>query len=149
MGNGILVPGSNNIVEYSKIANSFGYGGTHSQGIQLFSNYVRNMTIRYNIFQDIRGTAAIACAWGTDGLNVYGNIFYNTPGSDGFTSPATIVDISDPDETGLTNARIYNNTFYRYNPPGEGSPEGHSGVFIQFTSDSSTNHIYNNLFYNF
>jgi len=143
MGNGILLHGDNNIVEYSKIANSFGYEGTHSQGVQLFSSNVRNMTVRHSIFQDIRGTAAIACAWGTDGLNVYGNIFYNTPGSSGFTSPATIVDISDPDEIGLTNARIYNNLFYRYNHMANG---GHPGVMISYTSDSSTNLIYNNLF---
>ncbi len=143
MGNGVLLHGDNNIVEYSKIANSFGYGGTHAQGVQLFSSNVKNMTIRNNIFQDIKGTAAIACAWGTDGLNVYGNIFYNTPGSDGFTSPATIVDISQPDEIGLTNAHIYNNLFYRYNHTANG---GHAGVRIAYTSDPSTNLIYNNLF---
>ena len=143
MGNGVLLHGENNIVEYSKITNSFGYEDTHAQGIQLFSSNVKNMTIRNNIFQDIRGTGAIACAWGTDGLYVYGNIFYNTPASSGFTSPATIVDISDEDEIGITNAHIYNNLFYRYNHTANG---GHPGVFISYTSDSSTNLIYNNLF---
>ncbi|MBN2102516.1 right-handed parallel beta-helix repeat-containing protein [bacterium] len=147
MGNGILLHGENNIVEYSKIADSFGYGGTHSQGIQLFSNSVVNMTIRYNIFQDMRGTADIASAWGTDGLDIYGNIFYNTPGSSGYTSPAAIHDLSSgPEETGLTNAHIYNNLFYRFNEDHVNVNHNHAGVLITYTSDPSSNLIYNNLF---
>ncbi len=143
MGNGITLHGENNLVEYTKIAKTHGYGGSHSQAIQLFSNSIVNMTIRYNIFQDISGTAAIALAWGTDGINIYGNIFYNSPGSSAYTSPATIHELSQPDETGVINARIYNNLFYRYDHTANG---GHAGVVISYTSDPSTNLIYNNLF---
>jgi len=138
--NGIVMTGNNHLLEYSLMARTRGAGSTHAQGLQLFGT-LNDFTIKNNIFRDIQGTATIACAWGTDGLYVYGNVFWQSDGQY-YNSPATIVDISQPDETGMTNARIYNNLWYHYT-----SSSGHPGVSVYHTTDSSTNLIYNNLFY--
>ena len=142
MGNAILLHGKNNIIENSMITETYGFGGVHSQGVQLFAQ-TENTTIRNNIFKNIIGTAAIACAWGTNGLNVYGNVFYNTT-TEISTSPAAIVDISDADGStgGLTDAKIYNNLFYNYK-----AATGYAGVSVRYSPDPESNEFYNNYFY--
>lgn len=141
--NGILIHGTNNLIEHTLFARIQSQEGSaiHGQAIQMFYNGTQNMEIRYCRFEDIGGTASIAMAWGTDRVTIHGNIFYYTAGFLGTgTSPGQIVEISDPIEIGLSNAQIYNNTF-------SNQPSGNSGIRI-YLQASETNHAYNNLWYN-
>lgn len=140
--NHLLVHGENNLVEHNLFARSFSTATHHSQAMQLFNSNVKNMVIRYNVFEDISGTASIAVAWGTDGLDIYGNVFKQSIGyaGDG-TGTGQIVEISDPGEIGLSNAHIYNNSFVNL-------LQGlNSGIRI-YLAASPSNYVYNNLWYN-
>lgn len=137
--NGVVLYGSDIVFDHVYIADIKGGGSTHAQGFQIFgasSNY----TIKNSLFKNIAGTAVIAMAWGMDGLQVYNNVFWQ-PDATYSTSPATIVDISEAGETGVTNAQIYHNTFFEYS-----AATGHPGVVLYLTSNSATNSIKNNLF---
>lgn len=139
--NGIVWNGDNLLFEHSLMKKVDGVVGVHAQGLQVFGAS-NNMTVRNNVFDSVSGTAVIAVAWGMDGMYVHGNVFYSSDISY-TTSPATIVDISEANEIGITNALVFNNTFYGYD-----NTTGHAGMTIAYTPDPSTNRFTNNLFVN-
>jgi len=163
VGNLSRMYGSNNTYQYNLFARSANWEGVHGAAIQEYTGLngtagqTTNLVIRYNIFEDIGGTAAVNIAGDNDGVDVYGNVFFWTGATypyslssvqsnqTYYTSPATIVDISSSEsgEAGLINLRVYNNTFYAA-PNGA---SGGAGFAVYLTSDSTTNHFYNNYFF--
>jgi hypothetical protein len=138
--NGAMMIGTDNIFEYNLMEEIQSAGSTHGQGLYLFGSS-SNINIRYNVFKDVKGTGTIGLAWGTDGIYIHGNVFWQTDPAYRTTN-ATIFDISDPGETGVTNMLVFNNTWYKYDDSVGGNP----GVSIYLTSDASTNKVQNNIF---
>jgi len=133
------------LVEYSQFTrNNSGVEGKHGQGLRFWGNKVDNgsdnITIRYNRIENIVGTGYIVLAWGNDNVKIYGNVFYRSSNDTrGGVGTGVIVDISEPGEIGLSNCRIFNNTFVNING-------WNAGIRIKFAA-SATNYAYNNLWY--
>ena len=92
--------------------------GVHGQAIQLTAPPMRDITIRFNHFVDISGTAAVAML-GSNGnftnISVYGNVFITTSNQSRYTySPAAIY---GRDTVSTYNISSFSNSFYNiYNP---------------------------------
>jgi hypothetical protein len=143
--NGMSIGATENVlIENTLFARSGGPSeSVHSQGIQVFGEGTKNLTIRNCVFEDIFGTASIAVAWGTNGLYIYNNIFRQTDSYSGNgTSPGQIVEITSGSYAGeLSNAYIYNNDFINIQ---KGLT---SGIWF-YKQKNGTNYVYNNIWFN-
>jgi len=140
-------------IEYNYFArNNGGEPGTsqegQSSGICDFGS--DDVIVRYNIFEDIMGTAFIALKSGISGIpftsnnwEIYGNVFYYTPdynrtvGGNGIIGDTGL----EGGPTGYTsNIKIYNNAFVDLRG---------DNIGIFFAAPLSTNNkVYNNIWYN-
>jgi len=109
---GILVTGSNEIIEYSVLQNNGGQ--QHSEMIDAAN--VQNLTIRYNVLENLvspDGTTYIEpqVNGGTvpNGIYIYGNVFKATRADEGTQNPSMFSSTSNEQ---VLNVFIYNNTIY-------------------------------------
>lgn len=130
------------LVEYNYVARNSSDTTFHSEGIS--DSGSSNLTVRYNIWQDIEGTAFIVSLGGgkngyVDNWSIYGNILFYSPDNptrrDGVGEGA----IGAINTAIARNWRVYNNTFV--NIPGYSAR-------VNFYHDGGGNRIYNNLWYN-
>jgi len=106
----LLLDGSRNVlIEHSYLARNASSPDAHGDGVRFWA--ADRGIIRYNRIEDIVGTGPIVLAWGNDHVDIYGNVILHTPGFAGAFGTGAIVDISEPGEIGVSNVRIYNNTF--------------------------------------
>jgi hypothetical protein len=106
-------------IEYSVIARNQSDASNHSEGIAFFGG-ARNATVRYNVFEDIEGTAYIATptvghpgcgGWVGSNWYVYGNSFGRPSGSSYSTPGNGVLYIFDTRVTGkfvFTNNTVHN-----------------------------------------
>jgi len=106
-----------------------------------------NVTIRYNRFEDIEGTAHIVVlnrsgpAETADSWHIYGNVHYCTadaPAGDCDCGNGIIACVNGEN---CPNWRVYNNTI-------EGIDEGSAGMLCNACGDNISREIKNNLWYN-
>src|SRR5260370_6407 len=125
-------------------------GGTECHGQAWEENLSTSLIARYNVFNDIQGTATLgvlnddASARATTGWDIYGNVFYDYIGGSGWNSNGTVACIN----TGITcvNIHVYNNTFAnQQNNAGAGSNS--VGATIQQSTCTNCD-FKNNIFYN-
>jgi hypothetical protein len=133
-----FLSGTNLVFEYI-------YGGEHEStanqhseiaSIWNFSVPVSDVTFRHSIFTHAEGTGGLIMEG--DGLYVYGNVFYQAPGSNWEAGNGVIGTWT---VSTLTNVKVYNNTFVSVTP----SPGGALGTL--FTAPITGNEAMNNLFY--
>lgn len=133
--NSITKPGNSQIdvycnnftEEYNWLAYNWSTPTSHAEGNALKGSFTNNI-VRYNIFEDMFGTAFIATpgAGGTstpNGLYVYGNVFMrsldNPEGLTGALGDGTIRILSC---TAISNVFVYNNTTVNMDSAISGSP---------------------------
>lgn len=132
------------IIQYCCIADNASVDPIHAEAIQAYGG--KFMTVRWNLFENIEGTAIIALKrGGSPTLDVagndwyiYGNIFWSTLDYDGeglsFAIGTTTNGVADND-----NMRIYNNTFVNH----------HKGTKIGVQNKYGNEAlVHNNLWYN-
>lgn len=107
------------LIEYVRIERNHGADvDSHGQGIAFIAPPMSNGTIRFCVFADVVGTAAIAWLGGNgltySNMTVYGNIFYSTDSVRYTYSPGSIYGRVGVNQTGFL---IYNNTFYNISKP--------------------------------
>ena len=127
------------ILEYSKLARNGYSDGIHREAWS--AGVDDNVTIRYCIFENISNTGYICLVNGVgnaENWQIYGNVFYRTPGDGSSVSRLIEVKYADPDFTSAINWRIYNNAVVNLQGLG-------AGVDIQ---SGSGNIAKNNIFYN-
>jgi len=114
----------------------------HGGGI-IFENS-QDITYRYNIFRDIRGTAGIEPKDSVQShMYMYGNIFYNTDSQYMYSNGA----ISNTGSDTNTHMHVYNNLFVDLD--GSGSAVGwFCGSGYCTGADQDTNVAHNNIVYN-
>lgn len=124
-------------------------GGTACHGQDWEDNNSVNLTARYNVFDNSHGTATLVVlsdgfAVTTSGWYVYGNVFYDYPGGDGWNANGTVACIN----TGITcdNMVVYNNTFANQQNTVAGAGSNVAGITVQQATASPV--CQNNLFYN-
>jgi len=128
----------NSVIEYSYFARLESVPEEHAESIAWQKG--DNNVIRYNYFVDGAGTGAIVLkknqdSWTNDNFEIYGNVFYNTPGySKGFGN-GVICDTSGG-VAASTNMKVYNNVFVNL--------YGNSGINWVM---GSSNQAYNNIWY--
>jgi hypothetical protein len=99
---------SNMLVEYNTIARNQSTAIWHSEGIA--AHYSSNVTIRYNTFEDIEGTAMIASLSGiVQNWEIYGNVFFYSEGSTRTGTGHGIFTTNVPGNS-ITGLKFYNNT---------------------------------------
>jgi len=110
------------IIEHCRleqIAGSPSNPDIHGQAIQLTDAPMNDITIRFNEFININGTAAVALLGSSGGLFsnifIYGNIFWSTDKSQYSYSPAAIY--GREGSNSQSNVLSYNNTFYNISNP--------------------------------
>ncbi|MBI5644305.1 MAG: right-handed parallel beta-helix repeat-containing protein [Deltaproteobacteria bacterium] len=130
----ILLRGTtDSVFEYLYVARNMSTAAEHSEGISAYGGTHRNI-VRYSVWEDITGTGILV--FDGDGWQVYGNVFFYTPGytySIGNGAVATWTGYK------VTNTKVHNNTFVNlkgYN----------AGVWFDATSGGG-NAAYNNLWY--
>ena len=133
------------LVEYSYFARNTSTTAVHSEAWQDYGS--DDITIRYNIFQDIEGSAFIALKkpfpTANDNWYVYGNVFMDTHKLENGTPYNFLVGEGIMTLSGKTtdvpsnNIRFYNNTIINVG--------GYSSAIQQF---SGTVYVYNNTWYN-
>jgi len=136
-------------IEYSYIArNNPDYEGSpQGEFWQAHGNDSYHI-LRYNIFEDGFGTAAIAMKkfghLDHFGWEFYGNVFYSTPNFDNGFGNGVIADTNKCVRDGVTchtsDMKIYNNVFINI--------EGVNAAPVYFRSPiTENNEVYNNIFY--
>jgi len=125
-------------------------GNPSNQGTALFDYGSDNMTIRYNIWEDISGTGFIDSKKNAFhdnyGWEIYGNVFYHTlgytyaggTGNGVIVVGATVCTVINPCTT--NDMKVYNNVFINI-------LGGSVGIFFEGT-ETLNNWTYNNIFYN-
>jgi len=131
---------TNMTLEYSKIArNGDGIGDTiHREAWSGVAE--KNVTIRYNIFEDISNTTFIGIVNNggdniTDNWAIYGNVFLHTPGGTGGVS--NWIQAGYNSTMTISNWKIYNNTIVGI--------KGTSNIYAPGTLINNV--AYNNIFY--
>ncbi len=123
--------------QYNWFNRNHSTGAAHAEGIST-SEGVGNWTCAYNVFEDIEGTACIASASGTSGLNntnwwIYGNCFtYNSSnrartGTDQTGGCGNGV-LALFDQNFYGDVFFYNNTIVNFNDYAVGGPIGGDNV---------------------
>ncbi|CAD7766608.1 MAG: Right handed beta helix region [Candidatus Argoarchaeum ethanivorans] len=103
---------ANNITfEYNYITRNATSPKSHGAGMEL--NNATDITIRYNLYEDITGSGWIGFYGGViNNVLIYGNIFRTTPS---YTPPeaynGVVYNTSGADDT-QSNIKVHNNTFY-------------------------------------
>jgi len=120
-------------------SSSSSYQGIHGEAIS-FRPTCSNIVVRYNIFEDVRGTGIVMAqdSTGFTDFYFYGNLAFTTDPSKYYTSNGFFATGDTND--GMREAYVYNNTMVDY------SSSGQTG--IRFHNDGGTNYAYNNLWYN-
>lgn len=122
-----------NIVEYCHVSRDYSDAISHGEGIQT-NTTVEYLFIRYSTWEDIEGTAILSLQ---STVEIYGNIFYNTPGYP--TAGQSGSGIGMGVAVGQNDIKIYNNTSYNL--------VGSNCAF--YASDTRTgNNMYNNIWVN-
>lgn len=136
------------VVEYNYFARNHSDAVNHSEGWQAQGG--KNIIFRYNIMEDIEGTAFIAIKKNSnqdhDNWKIYGNIFFNSPSfSSGIGGNGAIgISAGGTTNTSVTsNIKVYNNTFYNiagYN----------TGIYLMERGEGTPkdNYAYNNIWVN-
>ncbi|MBI2676542.1 MAG: right-handed parallel beta-helix repeat-containing protein, partial [Candidatus Yanofskybacteria bacterium] len=124
---------SNVVIEYSRVAHNRNTADWHTEGISSIGTN-SNITIRYNIWDDIDGTAVIAGvnSGTSNDWKIYGNIFARS-----------VTPIAYYNESGGTNRQTMNNLEF-YNNVVTGTSASQGGVYIQ---SGTNNKVYNNIWY--
>jgi MYXO-CTERM domain-containing protein len=123
---------TDSVIEYSYLANNKSTADWHSEGISYIGT-VADLTIRYNIWHDIEGTAIFAGV--NDGLakrwRVHGNVL------SGSACPPVAVYNDGSNNNKMEELEFHNNTITRISA-------SQGGLFIQ---SGSGNKAYNNLWF--
>jgi hypothetical protein len=130
------------IIEYNWISRNSSSAVNHSCGLS--DGYSNNVTIRFNIWEDIEGTSFIETMYGNaDNWAIYGNVFFHSsaygvpPNDEGVSGVIRVLNDSSNNAV-ATNWKIYNNTIANI-----------KGLWSGFRIDAgSNNYAYNNLWYN-
>lgn len=144
---------SNWTVEYSYFARNDTDTPTGNQGAGWFDFGSDDHTIRYNVFEDIAGTANIDMkkndADDNTGWEIYGNVFLNSALINGTGGNGVIGTTSEAGAWDTSGMRIYNNTFININALAT-SNGNNAGIFFFTDGDStvSDNLVKNNIWYN-
>jgi hypothetical protein len=128
------------IIEYSKIARN-GAGGDSIHREAWSASVDDNVTIRHSIFEDISNTAIIALVNGSgdaENWQIYGNVFWRTPGDGSGVSSCIQVKYSSPTFVSAVNWKVYNNVIVNLKGLGAGLAIG----------GGSGNVAKNNIWYN-
>jgi|GEM_PF-1262252 len=136
--------------QYSYFYLNNGGGSCHGQNWE--DNNSTNITARYNVFNESRGTAVVVvlcdiCSGAnivTNGFYVYGNVFYDIPGGSGWTANAAVACLGP--SIACNNMAIYNNTFANLQNNGAGAGSNTTGVSVNGATASPV--CMNNVFYN-
>ncbi len=145
------------LVEHNRIERLHpGDPNIHGQAIQLSGPPMRGITVRYNQFVDIAGTAALALLGSNSGMYsdifFYGNVLWSTDNIRYSYSPAAVF---GREGTSQSNVLSYNNTFYNVKNPNYWmmgdvitNPENRNNIYVncdfQFPNGNanSTNNFY-------
>jgi hypothetical protein len=113
---GVLFTGSNQIMEHSYLKNNGGQG--HAE--MVCASNVQNLTLRYNVFENMLSTTEAGA--GTtyiepqvnggaipNGIYIYGNVFKGTVANENTNNPSMFSSTSGEQ---VLNVHIYNNTVY-------------------------------------
>ena len=121
---GITLCGVDNVlIEHVTIArNHMADAASHGQGVAFIQPPMNNATIRYCVFADLVGTAAVAWLGGNgltySNMSFYGNLLYTTSDTARYNySPNALYGRPGTHQTGF---RVYNNTFYNIVKPKTG-----------------------------
>jgi len=123
------------LVEHSYFARNESTSAEHGEGI--FTVFSHRMVVRHNTFEDIEGTVCILVSGGDD-WQIYGNLFFWTPGFSRSTFGNGVIGTWSQVEYYSRNVRVYNNTFANIT----GALNGGLGL------KDGGNVAYNNLWYN-
>lgn len=138
----IMAAGTTNwLVEYSWLEESHSTSSNHGQAIYHGLPSSSAWTIRYNVFKDINGSAAIFFSTRVSDTAIYGNIFWEDASSTcaGTFATGNLLGANPgSDETGVTGLRFYNNTIINLDGRGTASDD------INFDLGSD-NLAYNNI----
>ncbi|MGD9365085.1 MAG: hypothetical protein PVH87_05270 [Desulfobacteraceae bacterium] len=136
------------VVEYNYFARNHSDAVYHAEAWQAQGG--KNILFRYNIMEDIEGTAFIAIKKNSnqdhDNWKIYGNIFFNSPGfSSGIGGNGAIgVSAGGTTNTSITsNIKVYHNTFYNI--------DGYNtGIYLMERGEGTpkNNYAYNNVWVN-
>ena len=127
-------------IEYSKIARN-GSGGDSIHREAWSARVDDNVVVRYNIFEDISNTAVIALVNGNgnaENWQIYGNVFWRTPGDPSGVSSCIQVKYASPTFVSAVNWKVYNNAIVNLKGLGAGLSIG----------GGSGNVTKNNIWYN-
>jgi hypothetical protein len=122
------------LIEYTRIERNHGIdASSHGQGIAFILPPMSDVTVRYSVFADVVGTAALAWLGGNgltyNNMYTYGNVLYNTDSARYTFSPSAIYGRVGVNQT---NFLIYNNTFYNIvRPEPEMDGDTVSGIEIR------------------
>jgi hypothetical protein len=123
--------GGNVTLQYSYLARNRSTAAMHAEG---WSYRGGTAIVRYNIFEDIRGTAQFVELYGT-GTNheVHGNVFKVVAGPCATECGSSAWPVVDNTGQGTINGlKFYNNTIYGLNGnPGTGSINGSTGYDVK------------------
>ncbi len=131
-------------LEYSKLARNGPNNLLHKEAWS--GSACSNLTIRYNIFEDISNTAFIGFVNGSGNTNnvaIYGNVFWYT-GLYSDASVSKLIDVGSSEGLYATNWKIYNNAIVNIS-----NPSNTANICIWFDSSSSSgNQCKNNIYFN-
>ena len=140
---GVMFTGVNQTIDHCYISNVGGQ--QHSEMIDAAN--VQNLTIRYNVFEDLMGPSSTTYIEPQvnggaipDGIYIYGNVFRAVSANEGCNNPAVLSSTSG--ET-VRNVFIYNNTFYGLH--GCSPTVGFADTGVRGDSGSSTVTVRNNI----
>ncbi|MDO8646874.1 MAG: choice-of-anchor Q domain-containing protein, partial [Candidatus Diapherotrites archaeon] len=129
-GAGFLMGGTATL-QYSYLARNRSTAPMHAEG---WASRTSSVILRWNIFEDIRGTGQFVQLYGT-GTNheVYGNVFKLVEGPCATECGSTAFPVIDNTSTGTINGlKFYNNTIYGFNAnPGVASINGSTGYDVK------------------
>ena len=127
-------------IEYSKIARN-GSGGDEIHREAWSAQLDDNVTVRYNIFEDISNTGILCLVNGTgdaENWQIYGNVFWRSPGDSSAVSAWVVTRYASPHFINAVNWKVYNNAIVNLQGLG-------AGLAIDY---GSGNVAKNNIFYN-
>jgi len=127
--------GSKNVlIDHTIMARNKCTAEWHSESVQ--ARGVTNMVVSNCHFEDIEGTATIISgSMESSNWEVFGNVFYNTPGFGSGSGHGTVADNMNGS---IHHVRVFNNTFVNVN----------SKCGVRFWKSVGNTEAFNNLYYN-